>query len=164
MNGLNSGTVQGDKGFLTLIERMGCKVSQRKNGICVTGGELMAIEQDMSNLPDLVPPIAIAAAFAKGTSRFTNIGHLRHKECDRLAVMASELNKMGAAAHCDEDSLIIEGNAKIHGGDIDPHNDHRIAMSFAVAGLVTGGQFIRDEKCVAKSFPDFWEKFEVFTK
>jgi 3-phosphoshikimate 1-carboxyvinyltransferase len=164
VNGLNSGTAQGDKGFLALIEKMGCKVSQRKNDICVTGGELVAIEQDMSNLPDLVPPIAIAAAFAKGTSRFTNIGHLRHKECDRLAVMASELNKMGAAAHCDEDSLIIEGTEKIHGGDIDPHNDHRIAMSFAVAGLVTGGQTISDEKCVAKSFPDFWEKFEVFTR
>jgi len=164
VNGLNPGTVQGDKGFWTLIERMGCKVSQEKNGICVTGGELVAIEQDMSNLPDLVPPIAIAAAFAKGISRFTNIGHLRHKECDRLAVMASELNKMGVEAHCDEDSLIIEGTAKIHGGDIDPHNDHRIAMSFAVAGLVTGGQTISDEKCVAKSFPDFWEKFEVFTE
>ncbi len=143
---------------------MGCKVSQGTNGICVEGGELSAIEQDMSNLPDLVPPIAIAAAFAKGTSRFTHIGHLRHKECDRLAVMACELNKMGAAARCDEDSLIIEGTKNIHGADIDPHNDHRIAMSFAIAGLVTGGQIIENEKCVAKSFPDFWEKFEVFTK
>jgi 3-phosphoshikimate 1-carboxyvinyltransferase len=118
----------------------------------------------MSNLPDLVPPLAIAAAFAKGRSKLTNIGHLRDKECDRLAVMVSELGKMGVAAKCDESSLIIEGSRKIHGAPIDPHNDHRIAMSFAVAGLVTGNQSIDDEMCVAKSFPDFWERFEVFSK
>ena len=161
---LNADTKQGEKEFLTLLEKMGCSVLRTSEGIRVQGGKLRSIEQDASNVPDLVPSLAIAAAFAKGTSRFTNIGHLRHKECDRLAVMASELNKMGVEAHCDEDSLIIEGTAKIHGGNIDPHNDHRIAMSFAVAGLAAGGQVISDEKCVAKSFPDFWEKFEVFTK
>jgi len=89
---------------------------------------------------------------------------LRHKECDRLAVMASELNKMGVSAECDEDSLIIEGTKQAKGAKIDPHNDHRIAMSFAVAGLAVGNQIIKDESCVAKSFPDFWEMFEVFHK
>jgi 3-phosphoshikimate 1-carboxyvinyltransferase len=118
----------------------------------------------MSNIPDLVPPMAIAAAFAKGTSRLTNIGHLRLKECDRLAVMASELNKMGVSAECTQDSLIIEGTRQACGAKIDPHNDHRIAMSFAAAGLATGQQIIENEKCVAKSFPDFWERFEVFYK
>jgi 3-phosphoshikimate 1-carboxyvinyltransferase len=78
--------------------------------------------------------------------------------------MASELGKMGAAAKCDESSLVIEGGGKIHGAQINPHNDHRIAMSFAVAGLSTGNQTIDNEMCVAKSFPDFWEKFEVFYK
>ena len=79
--------------------------------------------------------------------------------------MASELEKMGVVAICDESSLSVEGNPeKMHGGRIDPHNDHRIAMSFAVAGLVTGEQTIEDEKCVAKSFPDFWERFEIFSK
>lgn len=164
VSGLNTGTKQGDKGFLDLIEKMGCRVFATDEGICVEGGKLHRIEQDMSNLPDLVPPIAIAAAYAKGTSRFTNIGHLRHKECDRLAVMASELNKMGVDAKCDDDSLMVTGNPKIHGAVIDPHNDHRIAMSFAVAGLVAADQTIENEKCVAKSFPDFWERFEVFTK
>lgn len=162
VKGLRADTKQGDKAFLTLIEKMGCSVSETNDGICVQGGKLSAIEQDMSNLPDLVPPLAIAAAFAKGESRLTNIGHLRDKECDRLAVMASELVKMGAEAACDESSLSIKGSGKIHGTQIDPHNDHRIAMSFAVAGLATGDQTIEDEMCVAKSFPDFWEKFEVF--
>ena len=164
IRGLRGDTKQGDKAFLNLIEKMGCKVSEKKDKICIQGSELAAIEQDMSNVPDLVPPIAIAAAFAKGRSRLTNIGHLRLKECDRLAVMASELNKMGVSAKCNEDSLIIEGTRQAHGAKIDPHNDHRIAMSFAVAGLAVGGQIIENENCVAKSFPDFWERFEVFYK
>jgi 3-phosphoshikimate 1-carboxyvinyltransferase len=164
VKGLRPDTKQGDKAFLALIEKMGCRVSETDDGFCIHGKKLCAIEQDMSNLPDLVPPLAIAAAFAKGESRLTNIGHLRDKECDRLAVIASELGKMGVAAKCDESSLIIEGSGKIHGAQIDPHNDHRIAMSFAVAGLVTGNQIIENETCVAKSFPDFWEKFEVFSK
>jgi len=79
-------------------------------------------------------------------------------------VMASELQKMGVNARCDETSLIIEGNREAHGAVIDPHNDHRIAMSFAVAGLVTGAQQIENPACVAKSFPDFWKRFEVFYK
>ena len=164
VNNLQSDTRQGDRAFLTFTEQMGCKVTATDDGVCLQGQALGAIEVDMSNVPDLMPPLAVAAAFAKGTSRFTNIGHLRHKECDRLAVMASELNKMGVAAECDENSLSVEGNPNIHGARIDPHNDHRIAMSFAIAGLVTGGQIIEDETCVAKSFPDFWERFEVFSK
>ena len=135
-----------------------------KSKVAIQGGELAAIEQDMSNIPDLVPPMAIAAAFAKGRSKLTNIGHLRLKESDRLAVMASELNKMGVNAECTGDSLIIDGTIQAHGAKIDPHNDHRIAMSFAAAGLAVGGQTIENEKCVAKSFPDFWERFEVFHK
>jgi 3-phosphoshikimate 1-carboxyvinyltransferase len=164
IKGLRADTKQGDKAFLPLLEKMGCKVSETSDGICIEGRELSAIEQDMSDLPDLVPPLAIACAFAKGKSRLTNIGHLRDKECDRLAVMASELGKMGVNARCDESLLIIEGDGKIHGAQIDPHNDHRIAMSFAVAGLAVGNQTIENEMCVAKSFPDFWERFEVFYK
>lgn len=164
VSGLRTDTKQGDKAFLNLIEKMGCRVLETKDKISVQGAELAAIEQDMSNVPDLVPPMTIACAFAKGTSRLTNIGHLRHKECDRLAVMSSELNKMGVSAQCNEDSLIIEGAKQAKGAKIDPHNDHRIAMSFAVAGLVTGEQIIENESCVAKSFPDFWERFEIFYK
>jgi len=162
VGGLNPNTRQGDSAFLRLMEKMGCGVQVISEGISVEGRGLSGVEQDMSDIPDLVPPAAIAAAFAAGTSRFTNIGHLRLKECDRLAVMACELGKMGVKGACDEDSLTIEGTAGAHGAEIDPHNDHRIAMSFAVAGLVTGGQRILNETCVAKSFPDFWERFEVF--
>lgn len=164
VRGLNPDTKQGDKAFLALLEKMGCVISTTAEGVCIRGKELRAIEQDMSNLPDLVPPLAIAAAYARGTSRLTNIGHLRLKECDRLAVMASQLSKMGVDAACDESSLVVKGSSTAHGANIDPHNDHRITMSFAVAGLITGEQTIQDEMCVAKSFPDFWERFEVFYK
>jgi 3-phosphoshikimate 1-carboxyvinyltransferase len=163
INGLQKDSKQGDKAFVDLMSKMGCEIKYGENSIMLAGGELKSIEQDMSNIPDLVPPIAIAAAFAKGTSKFTNIGHLRHKECDRLAVVAEELNKMGIKAFCDDDSLTVIGNpVGVKGAVIDPHNDHRIAMSFAAAGLVVGGQQIDNEKCVGKSFPDFWEKFEIF--
>ncbi|MHC5059783.1 MAG: 3-phosphoshikimate 1-carboxyvinyltransferase [Planctomycetota bacterium] len=162
VTGLNPNTKQGDRKFLGLIEKMGCKVIRTNDGICVEGRELSSIEADMGDIPDLVPPIAVAAAFAQGESTFRNIGHLRHKECDRLAVIVSQLGKMGVRAKCDEDSLAVEGSEQIHGASIYPHNDHRIAMSFAVAGLATGGQAIENETCVAKSFPDFWERFEVF--
>ena len=74
----------------------------------------------------------------------------------------SELAKMGADASCDEDSITIHGGRPLHGARIDPHNDHRIAMAFAIAGLAVGDQTIEDEACVAKSFPDFWSCLAVF--
>ena len=153
---------QGDKEFLNLLERMGCEVIISDDKVSVTGSTLKSIEADMGNIPDLVPSLAIAAAFAEGTSRITNIGQLRYKECDRLAVVVSELRKMGACVEHDNDSITILGKKQLQGANIDPHNDHRIAMSFAIAGLVTGNQAIENENCVAKSFPDFWERFQVF--
>jgi 3-phosphoshikimate 1-carboxyvinyltransferase len=162
VTGLNPASAQGDKRFLALIREMGCEVSASESAVIVRGGGLKGIEADMSDTPDLVPPLAVTAAFAQGRTRLTNIAHLRHKECDRLAVTVSELRAMGARASCDEDSITIEGGAELHGARIDPHNDHRIAMAFAVAGLAVGDQTIEDEACVAKSFPDFWERLKAF--
>lgn len=161
---LRADTKQGDSAFVELMRKMGCGVEQEDGRVTVTGGELTAVERDMSDIPDLVPPTAIACAFADGQSRLTNIGHLRHKECDRLAVLAEQLRKMGVNASCDDDSLTIEGTRNARGTTIETYNDHRIAMSFAAAGLVTGGQTIENPGCVAKSFPDFWERFEIFHK
>ncbi len=163
VSNLRADTSQGDRGVIGLLAAMGCHVSKGDNGVGIEGGELKAIERDMSDMPDLVPPMAVAAAFAAGTSRFTNIAQLRVKECDRLAVMAAELGKMGIEAECDQNSLWVTGGNPAP-ASIDPHNDHRIAMSFAVAGLATDGQEINNPGCVAKSFPDFWERLEAFTK
>lgn len=157
-------SLQGDTGFIALLARMGCTVEQAGDGLTLIGpDELQGIEVDMGNMPDVVPTLAVVAARARGRTVISNIAHLRIKECDRLHVMAVELAKLGARVEELDDSLIIEGMGlaapPMHGAEIETHEDHRIAMSFAVAGLVVPGIRIRGEECVAKSFPDFWERF-----
>ncbi len=156
-------SLQGDAQLVPLLERMGCEVERCKGGITVQGPErLQGIEVDMGNMPDVAPTLAVVAAFAEGTTVINNIAHLRIKECDRLAVMVSELRKMGADVEEEEDRMIIHGQAggaNLHGADIATFEDHRIAMCFAVAGLRVAGVKVHGEECVAKSFPDFWERF-----
>jgi len=147
---------QGDARFPEVLSAMGCHVNYRPDGISVIGGELSAIEVDMADMPDLVPTLAIVASFAKGTTYIKNVGHLRAKESDRLAAVTKELGKMGISAISNENDLIITGG-KTHGAEIETYNDHRIAMSFAIAGLMVPGIKITDEHCVDKSFPDFWK-------
>jgi len=106
-------------------------------------------------LPDMVPTLAVVAAFARGTTVIKNVAHLRAKESDRLSAVAAELSKMGVAVDCGANELRIEGgNPK--GATIDTYDDHRIAMSFALAGLKVPGVKIKAENCVRKSFPNFW--------
>lgn len=149
-------TIQGDIGFLDILERMGCRVTRGSDWIEVLGGELHGIEMDMNEMPDLVPTLAITAAFAQGKTVIRNIGHLRFKESDRLHALAAELSKMGIRIKEGEDRLEIEGG-KPHGAEIETYDDHRMAMSFVVAGLVVPGVKIKKEQCVNKSFPEFWE-------
>jgi len=118
----------------------------------------------MADCPDVAPTLAIIAAFAQGKTLIKNIAHLRIKECDRLHVMATELAKLGVKTAEGPDSLTIEGSPDknlLHGAKIKTYEDHRIAMCFAVAGLVVPGIKIQEEACVAKSFPDFWERLAL---
>ncbi len=157
-------SLQGDALLVPLLARMGCRVVQSGGGITVRGPEkLTAVTADMGNMPDVAPTLAVVAAFAEGTSVIENIAHLRIKECDRLAAVVSELRKLGAHVEEEEDRMIIHGRAGgtgLHGARIHTYDDHRIAMSFAVAGLRVGGVEIGDPGCVAKSFPDFWQRFD----
>ncbi|CAK8719510.1 MAG: 3-phosphoshikimate 1-carboxyvinyltransferase [Candidatus Electrothrix sp. AX2] len=157
-------SLQGDAQLVPLLERMGCQVERCQGGITVLGSkQLRGIEVDMGNMPDVAPTLAVVAAFAQGTTVINNIAHLRIKECDRLAVMVKELRKMGADVEEEDDRMIIHGQAggtNLHGADIATYEDHRIAMCFAVAGLQVAGVKVHGEDCVAKSFPDFWERFE----
>jgi 3-phosphoshikimate 1-carboxyvinyltransferase len=153
---INPVTIQGDIGFLEILERMGCRVTRGSDWIEVVGGELHGIEMDMNEMPDLVPTLAVTAAFAQGETVIQNIGHLRFKESDRLHALAVELIKMGTRIKEGEDRLEIEGG-KPHGTEIETYDDHRMAMSFAIAGLAVPGVKIKGERCVDKSFPDFWE-------
>jgi len=159
VEGLSPGTIQGDIGFLKILEKMGCSVTRGKDWIEVLGGELHGIEMDMNEMPDLVPTLAVTAAFAQGRTVIQNIGHLRFKESDRIHALAAELSKMGIRVREEEDRLEIEGGEP-HGAEIETYEDHRLAMSFAIAGLVIPGVKIKGERCVDKSFPEFWKKLQ----
>jgi len=156
---LGQDSCQGDVGFVKVLEEMGCRVLAAPEGLTVEGGALRAVRVDMAAMPDLVPTLAVLAAFAQGETTITGVAHLRHKESDRLAAVATELRKLGINARETADGLIIPGG-KPHGAAIDTYQDHRIAMSFAVAGLKTPDITINDPDCVAKSFPNFWEVWE----
>jgi len=152
---------QGDAAFPEVLGRMGCAIESTPAGLTVQGGPLQGVTVDMSTMPDLVPTLAVLAAFAAGDTVITGVAHLRHKESDRLHAVATELGKLGIVARETPDGLVIRGGAP-QGAVIHTYNDHRIAMSFAVAGLKIPGVAIEDPECVAKSFPDFWQFFEKF--
>lgn len=153
-----STSVQGDARFLDILENMGCEVIRGNGWAEVNGRELNGIEIDMNEMPDLVPTLAVTSSFARGKTVIKNIGHLRLKESDRIRALSRELTKMGIPVEEGETWLEVEGG-KGHGVEIETYNDHRIAMSFAVAGLAVPGIKIKNPQCVGKSFPDFWEVF-----
>lgn len=150
---------QGDAAFPRVLQQMGCILESTPGGLTVQGGKLQGVQVDMATMPDLVPTLAVLAAWAEGETVITGVAHLRHKESDRLAAAATELKKMGVAVRETPDGLIITGG-RPHGAAIETYEDHRIAMSFAVAGLKVPGIAILNPDCVAKSFPDFWQFFD----
>lgn len=148
-------SLQGDAKFVDVLERMGCTIERGSDYFAIKGGRLQGIDVDMNWMPDLVPTLAVVAAYAEGRTYITNIANLRIKECDRIAAMETELGKVGIRAESTEDTLTIYGG-RPHGSRIETYNDHRIAMCFAIAGLRTSGIIIEDPACTAKSFPTFW--------
>ena len=157
ISNLNPQTKQGDIAVLEIFEKMSCKIIRNGKNVGITGPEqLNAIDLDMQQTPDLVPPVAVAAAFAEGKTVLRNLSHLRIKESDRLAALMENLLKIGSKAEIRGNDLHIEGSSNIHNAIIDPKNDHRIAMAFAIAGLKVGMK-VENAECVNKSFPDFWE-------
>ena len=159
VTGIKADSTQGDVRFVDLLQQMGCRVARESDGISVVGGPLRAIEADLADMPDQVPTLAVVAAFSKGITVIKNVAHLKSKESDRLTATVTELNKMGIEASCTESTLAIKGG-KPQGSVVETYNDHRIAMSFAIAGLRVPGVCIRNESCVEKSFPSFWHIFE----
>lgn len=157
-------SLQGDAMLAPLLGRMGCEVVREGAGITLIGSDrLEPVTVDMGDMPDVVPTLAVVAAFAHGTSTITNIAHLRIKECDRLSAVVTELGKLGVDVEEREDAMIIHGRGGegMHGAEIETYEDHRMAMSLAVAGLRVKGVQITGEECVAKSFPDYWQRFAL---
>ena len=149
-------TAQGDIRFLEILERMGCRVRRQPDHVEVQGGPLRGVSVDMGDLPDMVPTLAAVALFARGRTRIRNAAHLRYKESDRLHAIAEQWQRLGGCVEMQEDGLVIHGGSRLRGEDLDSKNDHRIAMSLAVAGLRVPGIRIRNPACVDKSFPAFW--------
>jgi 3-phosphoshikimate 1-carboxyvinyltransferase len=155
---INPRTRQGDIGFLTVLESLGCTVNIANGVIEVVGGGTPSGEMvfDMGKMPDIVPTLAVLCAARSGRSVIHNVAHLRLKESDRIAALATELRKTGISAEELPDGLVIEGGVP-HGVRIETYNDHRVAMSFAILGLAVPGMEIENEACVGKSFPGFWK-------
>lgn len=147
-------------GDITLLnERMEC--GEPVCDILVSSSDLTATNVSGDIIPTLIdeiPIIAIAACFAKGTTVISDAAELKVKECNRIAVMSSELSKMGADISATDDGMIIKGTGMLKGADIESYGDHRIAMSFAIAGLASEGEtVIHNSNCVNISFPQFFE-------
>ena len=161
--GVNVNSLQGDQAVVGIMERMGAAIKQDANSITVNGGATKATMIDAANCPDIIPVLTVLAAVSEGTTKIIDAGRLRIKECDRLAAMTSELNKMGAAITEESEGLTIIGKPEgLKGGvTVDAWNDHRIAMSLAIAAqkcrepiILTGAE------SVAKSYPTFWEDYK----
>jgi 3-phosphoshikimate 1-carboxyvinyltransferase len=153
-------SLQGDFKQIRILEQMGCDLFFEDGSVAVRGRDLHAVDVDMSDTPDAVPAIAVVAAFAKGTTRIRNIGHLREKECDRIHAVTSQLEKMGIRTEQGDDWLTVTGGTP-SGAFIHTFNDHRIAMAFAVAGLKVPDMQIENPGCVGKSFPGFWDVYDA---
>ena len=167
IDGLTRQDVQGDVEFVEFLERMGCEVLEFPNGLGVDAtkvGELKPVTVDLSALPDCAQTLAVVCAFAKGTSRLTGLGTLRVKETDRIAALQAELKKLGVETRAGEDWLEVDGTGnrspeRERRVVIQTYDDHRMAMSFAIAGLEVPAE-IEDAECVSKSFPNFWEYWD----
>ena len=150
-------TRQGDIGFLEVLGEMGCRIIRESDMVRVEGQGLRAIEADMGSMPDMVPTLAAVALFARGKTFIRNVAHLRFKESDRLRAIALEWQRLGAKIQELSDGLVIQGETPLAGTALNPHNDHRLAMSMAVIGLKVPGIHVDNEHCVGKSFARFWE-------
>ena len=161
VSGISRQSKQGDIRLLDIFEELGCKVLAGVDWVEVAGNDLTCGDFvfDLNDMPDMVPTLAVLAAFRKGQTTITNVAHLRIKESNRLAAMVTELNRIGIEAVELPDGLIINGGKPV-AARIKTYNDHRIAMSFAIAGLTVPGIEISDKKCVDKSFPDFWKELK----
>ncbi|MEE8269062.1 MAG: 3-phosphoshikimate 1-carboxyvinyltransferase, partial [Nitrospinaceae bacterium] len=156
---LNPDSAQGDIHFPDALEQMGCEVKRSGERITVFGNPLRGITIHMNDMPDVVQTLAVVALFAEGKTTMTGIANLRIKETDRIAALANELTRLGASVAAGEDFLIIEPGTH-QPAEVETYDDHRMAMSFAVAGLGIPGVKIKNPRCVDKSFPNFFERFQ----
>jgi 3-phosphoshikimate 1-carboxyvinyltransferase len=162
VDGLSRRSMQGDVAFCDALERMGCDVEWhegdadgRGNAITVSGRAARGIDIDMNAISDTVPTLAVVALFADGPTTIRNVAHIRDKETDRIGDLVRELRGLGGSVAEHPDGMTITP-VPLHGGAVKTYDDHRMAMSLALAGLKVPGVAIRDPGCVGKTFPGYW--------
>ena len=163
VEGVGRDSIQGDVRFADVLDAMGARVTLGDDWIeCVSGGPLTAFDLDLNHIPDAAMTAAVLALFADGPSTIRNIASWRVKETDRLAAMATELGKLGAVVEEGADYLRIVPPRQLQPDvSIDTYDDHRMAMSFALAALGGVGVHVNDPQCVAKTFPRYFEALEA---
>lgn len=168
LDGLSPDSKQGDREFMDLLAEMGAEIEWKAGLVKIRGGDLRGMRADLSTMPDQVPTLAALAPFARGETLIHNVAHLRIKESDRLDAMAVELRKLGADVREGRDSLWLPGlwsgvEPPMDTVHVDPHGDHRIAMSLALVGLRRPGVVVDHPEVVAKSYPGFWQDLKKIT-
>jgi len=162
--GIGADSVQGDVRFVEVLTAMGARVRRSADAITVqppAAGRLQGVDVDLNHIPDAAMTVAVLALFAHGPTTIRNVGNWRVKETDRLDAMARELGKVGARVEEGPDWLRIAPPAEWHDAVIDTYGDHRMAMCFSLAALGAAGVTIRDPGCVAKTFPDYFDRFSA---
>jgi 3-phosphoshikimate 1-carboxyvinyltransferase len=161
VTGIGKKSVQGDTQFADVLEAMGANIEWGDDYIKASKGNLKAVDMDMNHIPDAAMTIAVAALFATGTTKITNVYNWRVKETDRLFAMATELRKVGATVVEGHDFIEVTAPEKIIHAEIDTYDDHRIAMCFSLVALSGTPVTINDPKCTSKTFPDYFEKLAL---
>lgn len=161
IDGLSRASLQGDVAFCDVLGRMGCTLawhdSPAGGAVTVSGRADRGIDVDMNAISDTVPTLAVVALFAAGPTTIRNVAHIRDKETDRIGDLVRELRRLGGDVDERADGLTIRP-APLHGAALTTYDDHRMAMSLALAGLAVPGVRIRDPGCVAKTFPGYWRE------
>ena len=158
VSGLGRSSLQGDSKFAEVLEQMGCSVARSGDDVVLSRSPenpLIGVTVDMRDMSDLVPTLAVVAAFAQTPTTITGVGFIRKKESDRIGDLSAELRKLGVSVDEHPDGLTVHPSAT-HDGNVDTHHDHRLAMALALIGLVTPGVVINDPMVVTKSWPEYW--------
>ena len=157
VEGLGSQSIQGDKGFVDIVEKMGAKVVRSDNALSVIGtGSLIGVDASMKEISDTVPTLAAIAALASGPTVISDVAFIAQKESDRVTALITELRKIGVKAEKTETGMVIYPG-EVQKGTIHTYDDHRIAMAFSILGLVVPGITLDSPQCVAKTFPSFFD-------
>ena len=161
LNEMNLSSKQGDKEIINILSRFGAQINYKDDKLTVRKGTLTGQIIDAKAIPDLIPVICALACGAEGTTEIINAERLRLKESDRIKTTRNMLSSLGADITETENGLIIHGKGSLIGGEVNAENDHRIAMSAAVAASICNNNVIvNGADCVSKSYPDFWKHFE----